>query len=44
MYGGMKFYKGCYFCLRKSFNLRVKASKNYQEKNINFADDYREMP
>lgn len=28
----------------KSISLRVKAPKNYQEKNINFADDYREMP
>ncbi|HDX9587361.1 TPA: hypothetical protein ROX98_000271 [Bacillus pseudomycoides] len=38
----------CYYfdpkVFRKSISLRVKAPKNYQEKNINFADEYREMP
>lgn len=38
----------CYYfdpkVFRKSISLRVIAPKNYQEKYINFADEYREIP
>lgn len=37
----------CYYfnpkVFQKSIRLRVKAPKNYQEKNINFVDEYREI-
>nr|WP_235190017.1 group I intron-associated PD-(D/E)XK endonuclease [Bacillus gaemokensis] len=38
----------CYYfdpkSFRKSISLRIDSAKNHQEKNINFADNYREVP